>query len=97
MPTIDNHLIEKLCKLSKLSFPENELPELKDELNKILNLVEKLNELDTNTVDPLIYLNENKNCFREDVVQGEVSTEEALKNAPSKDSNYIKVPKVISK
>lgn len=94
---IDDHLINHLAKLSKLEFDQESKQEIKGNLQKILNLVEKLNELDTENVEPLVYMSENKNILREDVVDMKITKEQALKNAPDKDSDYIKVPKVISK
>lgn len=93
---IDDKLIDNLAELSKLEFDEKSKEELKGNLQKILDLVEQLNELDTEGVEPLIYMTENRNIFREDKVEQYITKEDALKNAPDKDSDYIKVPKVIS-
>lgn len=94
---IDESLINKIAELSKLEFNQEDKLEIQNNLNKILELVEKLQEVDTEGVEPLIYMNETQNVFREDKRIDKISKEEALKNAPSKDSDYIKVPKVISK
>ena len=68
-----------------------------NDLNNILAMVEKLNELDTKNVDPLVYINEEGNVWREDEVQHQLSREKALKNAPDQDGEFFKVPKVIDK
>lgn len=94
---IDNTLINRLAELSKLEFDDAAKVKIENDLQNILNLVEKLNEVDVTGIDPLIYLTDEKNILREDIVQGEVSKEEALSNAPLADSDYFKVPKVISK
>ncbi len=94
---IDRSLINKLAELSKLEFNEEDAAEIQKNLGNILDLVEKLNEVDTEGVEPLIYMNENVDVFREDKVKQVISKEEGLKNSPDKDSDYIKVPKVISK
>ena len=94
---IDRSLINKLAELSKLEFNEEDAAEIQKNLGNILDLVEKLNEVDTEGVEPLIYMNENVDVFREDKVKQVISKECGLKNAPDKDSDYIKVPKVISK
>lgn len=94
---IDNQLVEKLAKLSKLEIAEENKEELKKDFSRILDLVEKLQELDTDGVEPLIYLSENKNILRPDVVENMISKAKALQNAPSKDSDYFKVPKVLKK
>ena len=64
--------------------------------NEILNYVEKLNELDTDNVEPLNHPIENVNVFREDELKPSVDTEEALKNAPDRTDEFFKVPKVIN-
>ncbi len=94
---IDVQLIDKLAELSKLEFNEADKNEIQKNLGNILDLVEKLQEVDTEGVEPLVYMNENTGVFRKDAIVNTTSKEEALKNAPSKDSDYIKVPKVISK
>lgn len=94
---IDRSLINKLAELSKLEFNEEDAAEIQKNLGNILDLVEKLNEVDTEGVEPLIYMNENIDVFREDKIKQVISKDEGLKNAPDKDSDYIKVPKVISK
>ncbi|MNY80761.1 aspartyl/glutamyl-tRNA amidotransferase subunit C [compost metagenome] len=57
--------------------------------------MEKLNELDTENVEPLVYLTDEVNAFRPDVVKQEITHTEALKNAPDADENFFKVAKVI--
>lgn len=94
---IDKALIDKLAELAKLEFNEDDKNEIQKNLGNILDLVEKLQEVDTEGVEPLIYVNEDKDVFREDKVVNKTTKEEALKNAPSKDSDYFKIPKVISK
>ena len=94
---IDESLINRIAELSKLEFNDADKLEVQANLGKILDLVEKLQEVDTDGVAPLVYMNENKNVFREDERKVLITNEDALKNAPSKDSDYIKVPKVISK
>ncbi|HRN94903.1 MAG: Asp-tRNA(Asn)/Glu-tRNA(Gln) amidotransferase subunit GatC [Chitinophagales bacterium] len=94
---IDNALVERLAELSKLEFETEEKERIKTDLQNIFNLVEKLNEVNVDGVEPLIYMSEERNVLRKDVVQGEVPKVEALLNAPQKDSDYFKVPKVIKK
>jgi len=65
-------------------------------LTKILNFMEKLNELDTDGVEPLIYINEDVNVFRTDAINYPITKEEALMNAPLKNEDYIKVPKFVT-
>jgi aspartyl-tRNA(Asn)/glutamyl-tRNA(Gln) amidotransferase subunit C len=92
---VDNQLIDKLARLSKLEFDEASKKEIKKDLTRMLDFVEQLNELDTEGVEPLIHVNAELNKFREDEVTEELSQKEALKNAPKHDGFYFKVPKVV--
>jgi aspartyl-tRNA(Asn)/glutamyl-tRNA(Gln) amidotransferase subunit C len=87
--------VEKIAKLAKLKFSDKELEDFTPQINDILSYMEKLNELDTEKVEPLSHPVEQKNVFREDKLKSSITTEEALKNAPSKDEHHFKVPKVI--
>lgn len=92
---IDESLILKLEQLARLELSASERNRLREELNRILEMVEKLEELDTEGVDPLVYVNEDVNVFREDKVHGQIDRQLALKNAPAQDGEYFQVPKVI--
>lgn len=94
---IDQTLIDKLARLSQLEFNSDTKAKMEDDLNKILTFVDKLNEVDTENIEPLIYLNEEENKLREDEIGEHLPKEKALKNAPSKDSDYFKVPTVLKK
>ena len=87
--------VEKIAKLAKLNFSDEELENFTPQMNEILNYMDKLNELDTENVEPLSHPVEQINVFREDKLKQSISTEDALKNAPSKDEQFFKVPKVI--
>lgn len=89
--------VEHIAELARLKFNDDELQNFTIELNKILTYVEKLNELDTENVEPLSHPVEGSNEFRLDEVRKSLKTEEALKNAPEKDEMFFKVPKVIAK
>ena len=94
---INNKLIQDIAKLSKLKFDDSAEEKMKADLEKMLDFVDKLNEIDTEGIDPLIYMSEEVNVLREDKVTEETSQEDALKNAPEKDSDYFKVPTVLKK
>ena len=68
---------------------------MRQDLENILEMCEKLNEVNTDGVEPLIYMTDRVNNLREDKVEQEITHEEALKNAPKKDSDFFRVPKVI--
>ena len=70
---------------------------MEQDLNKILAFVDELNTLNTDDIEPLVYINEEVNKLREDKVGEHLPKEEALKNAPDKDSDYFKVPTVLKK
>lgn len=88
--------VEYIAQLARLRFKDEELENFTHQLNEILNYVEKLNELDTDDVEPLNHPIENVNVFREDELKPSVDTEEALKNAPDRTDEFFKVPKVIN-
>ena len=92
---VDNELVERLAQLSRLEFNNQEKEEIKKDLEKILSFMEQLNEVNTDNVEPLVYINEKVNVFREDTVQQTLCKEDLLRNAPVQDDNYFKVPKVI--
>lgn len=87
--------VEHIAELARLKFNEDELNNFTEQLNEILAYVEKLNELDTENVEPLSHPVEGNNVFRDDVVKPSIPTSEALKNAPEKDEQFFHVPKVI--
>lgn len=88
--------VEYIAKLAKLNFSNDELENYTHQLNDILTYVEKLNELDTSNVEPLSHPVENQNVFREDILKPSLTTEEALKNSPSRTEEFFRVPKVIN-
>lgn len=92
---ITEQKVDELSALARLKFDGDEKEQIRQDLEKILDMCEKLNEVDTEGVEPLIYMTERVNALREDVVHQEISHEEALKNAPKKDSDFFRVPKVI--
>jgi len=91
---VDNDLIEKLAHLARLEFSEQEKVGLQKDLQSIA-FVEKLNEVNTDGVKPLLHMGNAVNVFREDEVKGSVTRQDALKNAPVADEAFFKVPKVI--
>jgi aspartyl-tRNA(Asn)/glutamyl-tRNA(Gln) amidotransferase subunit C len=94
---VNDELINNLAQLSRLGFNDAEKNEIKDDLQKMIAFIDKLNELDTSGVEPLLHMSENVNVLRDDEVKGSISSEEALKNSPLHDAHFFKVPKVIKK
>jgi aspartyl-tRNA(Asn)/glutamyl-tRNA(Gln) amidotransferase subunit C len=94
---VNDALVDKLSQLARLKFNASEKEEIKNDLQKMIAFIEKLNELDTTGVEPLLHMTDETNVLREDEVKGSISREEAMKNAPMHDEQFFKVPKVIKK
>lgn len=94
--SVTNKEVEHIAQLARLKFNDSEIEKFTDDLNEILGYVEKLNELDTENIEPLSHPVEGSNVFRADEVKGSIKTEEGLKNAPQASEEYFKVPKVIN-
>ena len=94
---ISNKLIQDIATLAKLEFNDKSAKRMKADLEKIISFVDKLSEINTEDVSPLIYVSEEMSVLREDEINSVVSQIEALRNAPEKDSDYFKVPTVLKK
>ncbi|MFZ9661143.1 MAG: Asp-tRNA(Asn)/Glu-tRNA(Gln) amidotransferase subunit GatC [Chitinophagaceae bacterium] len=94
---LNDALVDKLARLSRLHFSEEEKKEIGHDLKQLIGFVNKLNELDLTGVPPTLHMGQEINNLRADVVKGSVSTEDALLNAPGKKENFFTVPKVIKK
>ena len=92
---VNDALVEKLAHLSRLEFNTSEKAEIKNDLQKMISFVDKLNELDITDTLPLLHLSEEVNVLREDEVNGSISHEDGMKNAPEHDGTYFIVPKVL--
>ena len=91
----DRETLRKIAHLARLDLKEGTEQEMLDSLNKILTWVEKLNEVDTSGVEPLTHLTDEVNMMREDQVKEPLPQERGLLNAPGKDDEYFRVPKVL--
>ena len=87
--------VEKLAHLSRLELDENAINQMQGDMDKMLNFVDKINELDLEGVEPLAYMSDEVNILRADKIEQKINHEEALKNAPDKDTDYFRVPKVM--
>lgn len=94
---IDKQTVHKVADLARIEIKDNEVENLTKEMNKILTFMEKLNELDTDGVKPLVYMNEEANVWREDVAKNEISVKDGLKNAALHNERFFMVPKIIEK
>ncbi len=89
--------IDELAHLSRLQFDEKDKVRIQEDLERILGFCQKLDNLDTSNVEPLVYISNRKEHLREDIVKPSLSKADALLNAPDGDSDYFRVPKVIKK
>ena len=92
---IDSETVDNIANLARLELAEGEKQEMIQDMNKILDFMAKLNEVDTTGVEPLVYMTDEVNVFRDDVIKQEITTTEALENAPKHDDKYFLVAKVI--
>jgi len=92
---IDQEQVKKVAKLSRLQLSEEEVKEFAGQLSAILDYMEKLNELDTTNVEPLAHCLPITNVFRADEVKESLGTEKTLANAPQRDGDFFKVPKIL--
>ncbi|SFF11737.1 Asp-tRNA(Asn)/Glu-tRNA(Gln) amidotransferase subunit GatC [Thermoflexibacter ruber] len=92
---INKETLQKIAHLSRLEITEQDEQKMIDSLNEIIAWVQKLEEVDTTNVEPLTHLTEEVNAFRDDIVLPPLSHEKGLLNAPKKDADYFRVPKVV--
>jgi len=94
---VNDAMVDKLAHLSRLQFNEAEKAEIKNDLQRMIGFAEKLNELDLEGVEPMLFMSDEVNVLRDDEIKGSVNREDALKNAPLHDEQFFKVPKVMRK
>ena len=92
---IDKETVEKVANLAKLELDEAEKEVLIKDMSEILDFMAKLNEIDTTGVEPLVYMTDEMNVYREDVIKQDITTDEGLKNAPKHTDEYFLGAKVI--
>lgn len=91
---LDPNTIQQMAHLSRLQLSPEESAEMEETLSKILGWMDKLNEVDTTGVEPLIHMSPAVNVVREDTAQPGLSPEVSLANAPTRDGTFFTVPKV---
>ena len=92
---IDQEQVRKVAKLSRLDLSESEIQEFTGQLGAVLEYVEKMNELDTENIEPLAHCLPVSNVFRDDCPKESLGTEKTLANAPQRDEAFFKVPKIL--
>ena len=92
---IDIKQIEQVANLSRIKLTDSEKNVFREQLTDILGYIEKLNELDTDDVQPMAYATSIKNIFREDQQKTSFPRQEILELSPSSANGFFKVPKVL--
>lgn len=92
---ITDEIVDQIAHLARLEFNGKEKENIKADLTNIIAFVDQLNAVDTEGVEPLIFMSDAINVLREDVYKPSITQEEALKNAPNADSDYFKIAKVL--
>jgi aspartyl-tRNA(Asn)/glutamyl-tRNA(Gln) amidotransferase subunit C len=94
---ITDEIVDHIAHLARLEFEGDKKDAIKNDLENIISFMEILQEVNTENVEPLIFMSEEINRFRDDVPEVTISQKDALKNAPKKDSDYFRIPKVLDK
>jgi aspartyl-tRNA(Asn)/glutamyl-tRNA(Gln) amidotransferase subunit C len=94
---ITEEIVDHIAHLSRLEFEGEQKVAITADLEKIISFMEKLSEVNTDNVEPLIYMTNEYNNLREDIPAVSITQDEGLKNAPKKDSDYFRIPKVLDK
>ncbi len=94
---ISEETIDHIAHLAKLRFEGEAKVAIRQDLEKIINFMGKLSEIPTDDVEPLIFMSDEVNVLRDDEAEITITQTQALKNAPKKDSDYFRIPKVLDK
>ncbi|MDO8303518.1 MAG: Asp-tRNA(Asn)/Glu-tRNA(Gln) amidotransferase subunit GatC [Sedimentisphaerales bacterium] len=92
---IDEKQVRQVAKLARLQLNDQQISEFTTQLGAILGYIEKLNKLDTGSVEPLAHCLPVHNVFRDDVVRPSLGTEKVIANAPQTDGQFFLVPKIL--
>ncbi len=92
---IDEVQVRKVAKLSRLNLSDSEIKEFTGQLEAILEYVDKMNQLDTDAVEPLAHCLPISNCLREDYATDSLGAKAILSNAPQRDGDFFKVPRIL--
>lgn len=87
--------VRHIAGLARLRFSDEDEEQMADEMSRILDYVDKLNELDTSGVPPMSHVLDVHNVFRDDDVEARIDRDDALQSAPDDDGTHFRVPNVI--
>jgi aspartyl-tRNA(Asn)/glutamyl-tRNA(Gln) amidotransferase subunit C len=94
---VTNELIDKLSTLARLKIEPEQKESLRADMQQLIGFIEKLQEVDTTGIEPLMHMTTEINKLRADEIHHPITHTEALKNAALKDDQFFLVPKVIKK
>lgn len=90
--------LDRIAELARLDVSDpSTRASLMGDMQRVLDFVERLNEVETTGVEPLVFMTDEMDVLREDIASMEITKQQALLNAPVKDSDYFKVPRVVDK
>lgn len=92
---ITREQVQRVAQLARLDLTAEEEGELTEHFDKVLTYMEKLNQLNTDNVEPTAHAVEVPSPLREDVVTNQADTDALLQNAPGRENDFFKVPKII--
>lgn len=87
--------VQRIATLARLRLTADEESEIIEQLDRILSYMDKLNELDTANIELFNHDIDNLSALREDRLTNQPNTDALLTNAPDRDGNFFKVPKII--
>jgi aspartyl-tRNA(Asn)/glutamyl-tRNA(Gln) amidotransferase subunit C len=94
---ITDEIIEKIAGLARLKFDDTEKIQIKNDLQNMLGFIEKMDELNTDDVKPILHMTQNVNSYREDIIENSINNNTAMQNAKQKKVPHFIVPTVIKK
>lgn len=94
---VTEEIVDHIAHLARLEFEGDKKVAIREDLERIIGFMDKLQEVDTSDVEPLVFMTDEVNRLREDVGIVTLTQDEVLKNAPKKDSDYFRIPKVLDK
>lgn len=92
---INRDTVKYTANLARIELSDKELDHFTGQLDRILAYVDKLNTLNTADLEPTSHVLEMRNVYRDDIVKKSLPASEVIKNAPNKENNLFKVPKII--
>lgn len=94
---ITEEIVDHIAHLARLEFEGEKKEAIRQDMENIISFMNKLSEVPTDNVEPLIFMNDEFNKLRDDIAEVSLTQDEGLKNAPKKDSDYFRIPKVLDK